>query len=174
MAALMPQTMPWSRALRGSSDGVKARQANASATHAPGSVYRNRRRPAAAVGGDGSGCAPAPAGVGAASSVALEVAVGAPSRCPLIDTSYPQGWAAVLGGHSRVSRCQLVLSSCVWGDPDAGPFSPSPLVERQAVPPRGLPPATGWPTGRWRCRSTGGSPHPPEHTARGGPARRTR
>jgi hypothetical protein len=38
MAALMPQTTPWSRALRGSSDGVKARQVKTSATQAPGSV----------------------------------------------------------------------------------------------------------------------------------------
>jgi hypothetical protein len=44
MAAPIPQTMPWIRALRGSSDGVKARQATTTATHAPGSVYRNRRR----------------------------------------------------------------------------------------------------------------------------------
>jgi hypothetical protein len=34
MAALMPHTTPWSNALRGSSDGVKARQANTSATQA--------------------------------------------------------------------------------------------------------------------------------------------
>jgi hypothetical protein len=38
MAALMPHTTPWSSALRGSSDGVKARQAKTSATHAPGRV----------------------------------------------------------------------------------------------------------------------------------------
>ena len=38
MAALMPHTTPWKAGLRGSSDGVKARQANAVATHAPGSV----------------------------------------------------------------------------------------------------------------------------------------
>jgi hypothetical protein len=54
MAALIPHTTPWSRALRGSSDGVKARQANTTATHAPGSVYRNRRRPPAARGGASS------------------------------------------------------------------------------------------------------------------------
>jgi hypothetical protein len=38
MAALMPQTTPWSNALRGSSEGVKARQAKTSAAHAPGRV----------------------------------------------------------------------------------------------------------------------------------------
>ena len=48
MAAVMPHTTPWSNALRGSSDGVKARQANTSATQAPGRVYRNRRRFSAA------------------------------------------------------------------------------------------------------------------------------
>jgi hypothetical protein len=53
MAALMPHTTPWSNALRGSSDGVTARQADTSATQAPGRVYRNRRRrPPAASGGD--------------------------------------------------------------------------------------------------------------------------
>jgi hypothetical protein len=48
MAAVMPHTTHWSRAPRGSSDGVKARQANTSASHAPGRVYRNRRRLAVA------------------------------------------------------------------------------------------------------------------------------
>ena len=38
MAALMPHTTPWSNALRGSSDGVNARQAKTSATQAPGRV----------------------------------------------------------------------------------------------------------------------------------------
>ena len=91
MAAVMPHTTPWSNALRGSSDGVNARQANTSATQAPGRVYRNRRRPAAAVGGDTSGCAPATTGLGSASSVALEDPVGASSRCLVIDTSHPRG-----------------------------------------------------------------------------------
>ena len=40
----MPQTTPWISPLRGSSDGVKARQPNSSATHAPGSVRWNQRR----------------------------------------------------------------------------------------------------------------------------------
>jgi hypothetical protein len=38
MAAVMPHTTPWSNAVRGSSEGVKARQAKTSATQAPGRV----------------------------------------------------------------------------------------------------------------------------------------
>jgi hypothetical protein len=78
MAPLMPQTTPWSRAPRGSNDGVKARQTKASAVHAPGRVYRNRRRSAAGVAA-GSGSAPA--------SSTLAVRVGVSSRWVVIDTS---------------------------------------------------------------------------------------
>src|SRR4029453_9469760 len=72
MAALMPHTSPWSSALRGSSDGVKARHAKARAPHAPGSVYRNRRRPAAR-GAGASSSAPAGSPFGPASPGALPV-----------------------------------------------------------------------------------------------------
>jgi hypothetical protein len=38
MAAVMPQTTPWMRPPRGSSDGVKERHAKMSAPQQPGSV----------------------------------------------------------------------------------------------------------------------------------------
>jgi hypothetical protein len=73
MAALMPQTTPWNRALRGSSDGVKARQAKASATQAPGRVYRNRRRPTAPSEGGPSGFAAPPSAVSEPSATVVDV-----------------------------------------------------------------------------------------------------
>ena len=36
MAAVMPHTTPWSSAVRGSSEGLKARHAKTSAAQAPG------------------------------------------------------------------------------------------------------------------------------------------
>src|SRR4029453_4220423 len=86
MAAVMPHTTPWSNAVRGSSEGVKARQAKASATQAPGRVERNRRRPAAGAGA-ASRWAPAPSALGPPSSSALELSVGAWSPWVVIVTS---------------------------------------------------------------------------------------
>src|SRR6478752_8341564 len=63
IAALMPQTTPWNAPGRGTSEGVNDRQAKATATQAPGRVYRNRRR----------GCRP-----GSAWSVGLVAVAGFP------------------------------------------------------------------------------------------------
>jgi len=49
----MARPRPWKKAGRGSNDGVKDRQTNTSATHAPGSVYRNLAVRAGAPAGSG-------------------------------------------------------------------------------------------------------------------------
>ena len=67
MAAVIPQTRPWTMPLRGSSDGVKERHAKTSASQQPGSVtYRSLRRFA----GSGAGNAPSAVAVGWGASTA--------------------------------------------------------------------------------------------------------
>jgi hypothetical protein len=61
MAAVMPQTRPWTTPPRGSSDGVKERHAKMSAPQQPGSVtYSSFRR----FPGSGDGGGPSAAGTG--------------------------------------------------------------------------------------------------------------
>src|SRR5690242_15180756 len=67
MAAVMPQTRPWTIPLRGSSDGVKERHAKTSAPQQPGSVtYSSLRRFAGSGAGNALSAAPSGGGASAA------------------------------------------------------------------------------------------------------------
>ena len=57
IAPVIPATSPWNGPGRGTSEGVNDRHTNTTATHAPGRVYRNRRRAGRSVGRLSTGAA---------------------------------------------------------------------------------------------------------------------